>query len=297
VVEIATKVEELKKLVGGAAAAPADDAPAAEEAAPTISLPSAEDLADTTKTPKAEIIKLGKELNIELPKVSEIRATLVLASKFAAGETLDPAETALLAKNLGLEVSKKQVTNAKNIAEYLSSGDPEPASEPDAPEETSSDDDAPAEAVSDDDAEKTTDDDAPEAAASDDDEAVETVADDDASEAATDDDATETPEAEGPSDADVKKAIAAYNGAKPKKPLKPNDLAGMRALLTDDKDVVHPMGEGYTKDGTAWACGFPLQDLKDKAGNELDYSKCRVTGKYFKYDADEELVEYVKGKK
>lgn len=277
VVEIASKLEELKVLVGGTAA-PAEAA--AVEETPSVELPSAEDLADNTKTPKEEIIKLGKELNIELPKVSEIRAALVLASRFAADDKLTPEETAKLAGCLGLEVSKKQATNAKSIAEYLSAGDS--AAAPDAAEETAAenDDDAPAVASDDDDAP---------AVASDDDEKVETVDDDDAPAAATDDDAA----VEGPSDDDLKAAIGDYNKFSKTK-LKPKDIEGMRALLTDDKDVVHQMGEGYTKDGAAWACGFPLQDLKDKAGNDLDYSKCRVTGKYFKYDGDEELVEYVK---
>lgn len=280
--KISGHFEELKKLVGAPAAEPADAAaeetPAEDAVTATVSLPPAEELADKAKTSKEEIAKLGKELNINLEKVSEIRATLVLASKHAAGETLTPDETATLAQNLGLEVSKKQATNAKNISEYLSITDT------DKPEEAASADEDDTVAVDSDDTPTPAEED-------NDDEKTETVEDD--TPAATDgDDDPPVPEeaaAEGPSDAELKKMIVAYNKVT-KKPLKPNDVAAMREKLTDDKEVVHGADEGYTKDGSAWANGFPLQDIEGK-----DYSKCRVSSKLFKYDdSGEDLVEVVK---
>lgn len=95
-----------------------------------------------------------------------------------------------------------------------------------------------------------------------------------------------------PKDAIMQKHLDAYNKIAGKEKIKGKDLkASYRSLLercVGDNGELAEWGTAYVKDGSGWCCGLEMEDAKKPKGEKRDLGKCKVTGKVFAYEADDE---------
>lgn len=249
----------------------ADDTAAKTEA---VEIPASADVADMEK---ADAITLATQLGIETEgvKLSALKALLTTAAAIHHDEDVDDLEedaVNALAEACGIGTGKLAKTLAA-LKKYLEAAKDTEAEDTEEAEETE---------------EEETEEEEEEA------KPAKKKAKKPAAEEEEEEEAEEKEE-EAEEEEEVvitAKHLVAYNKIAKKKCA---DIKALKALLTDDADVLHAWGTAYVKgeDSTAYCCGLPLKDSTATVdGEEVEVGKCIITKKLFKQDEDtQQLVE------